>query len=106
VREHDWVIVNVYDAALWRDGLGHLVGVARRRDPGADVEELADPRVGGQKPDHPAEERTGRGADLLHHGGDLDQLPGGHPVGLEVVPAADQVIPDSCHVRHCGIDAG
>jgi hypothetical protein len=43
VSEYQRVVVDVDDPALRGDGLGHLVGVARRRQSGADVEELADP---------------------------------------------------------------
>src|SRR5216684_8031764 len=48
VREHQRVVVDVDDAALRHDGLGHLVGVVSRGQAGADVEELAYARLGGQ----------------------------------------------------------
>src|SRR5439155_19384220 len=48
VRQDQRVVVDVDDAALRRDGLGHLVRVAGRGQPGAEVEELPDARVGGQ----------------------------------------------------------
>jgi hypothetical protein len=51
------VVVDVDDPARRGDRLGHLVGVARGRKPGADVEELADPLRGGQVADGPPEER-------------------------------------------------
>ena len=60
VGEHDRVVVHVDDPGLRRDRLGDLVGVARRRDAGADVEELPDPRLGGQVADGAAEERPVR----------------------------------------------
>jgi hypothetical protein len=47
-------VVGVDDAALGRDRLGHLVGVVRRRDAGADVEELADAGLAGQIADERA----------------------------------------------------
>ena len=62
--EHDRVVVHVHDPGLRRDRLGDLVGVARRRDAGADVQELADPRVGGQVADGAAEERPVRPRQL------------------------------------------
>ena len=39
---HDGVVVHVDDPGFGGDGLGDLVGVARRGDAGADVQELAD----------------------------------------------------------------
>jgi hypothetical protein len=38
-----------------RDPLRDLVGIVCRRQPGADVEELPDSRLGGQESDGPAE---------------------------------------------------
>jgi hypothetical protein len=60
VREHDRVVVDVDDPALRRDLLGDLVGVARRGDAGADVEELPYPRLAGQVADGAPEERPVR----------------------------------------------
>ena len=57
VREHDLVVVDVDDPALRGDGLRHLVRVARRRQPGADVKELPDAGLAGQVPHGAAEER-------------------------------------------------
>src|SRR6185437_16428328 len=45
VREDDGVVVDVDDPCFRGDGLGDLVGAARRRDAGADVEELPYPRL-------------------------------------------------------------
>jgi len=47
-----------------------------------------------------------RGADLLHDRGYRDKLPRGLPVGLEIIPAADQVVPDPRHVGCRGVDLG
>jgi hypothetical protein len=49
VQEHDWVIVDVDDPAGRRRALGDLMRVAGGRDPRADVSELPDPRLGGEK---------------------------------------------------------
>jgi hypothetical protein len=57
VRQDDRVVVHVHDPCLGRDRLGDLVGVARGRYAGADVEELADSRFPGQVADGPPEER-------------------------------------------------
>ena len=46
--QHDGVVVDIDDAALWRHRLGDLVGVVGRGQAGADVEELADARLAGQ----------------------------------------------------------
>jgi len=60
VGQDDGVVVHVDDPGLRGDGLGDLVGVARRGYAGADVEELADAGLGGEVADHPAEERPVR----------------------------------------------
>ena len=49
VGEHDRVMVHICDAAVRRHRLRDLVRVIRGRDAGADVEELPDPRLGGQE---------------------------------------------------------
>jgi len=58
VSEHHRVVVHVDDPGRGRDGLGDLVGVARRRDAGADVEELPHPRFPGEVADGAPEERS------------------------------------------------
>ena len=58
VNQHQRIVVDVDDPGSGRDPLGHLVGVVRGRQTGADVEELADARLAGQVPDGPAEEGT------------------------------------------------
>jgi hypothetical protein len=60
------------------------VGVVGRRQPGADVEELADAFLGGQVADGPGQEGpvgASRGPDRRIGG---DGLLAGDPVGLEV----------------------
>ena len=51
VGEHDRVAIDVHDPGLGRDRLGDLVSAARRRDTGADVQELAHPRLPGKVAD-------------------------------------------------------
>src|SRR5690348_5088048 len=86
------VVVHVDDPGLRRDRLGDLVGVARGRDAGADVEELADPGFGGEEADGPPEERpVGAGSEsrvrIKCEGCVPDSTVGG-----VVVPAAQVVI--------------
>jgi hypothetical protein len=52
------VVIHVDDAGLGRGALRHLVGVVAAGQAGADVEELADARLGGQVVDRAAEEGT------------------------------------------------
>jgi hypothetical protein len=85
VSEDHRVVVDVHDAGLRRDGLGDLVGVARRRDAGADVEELADARLPGEVPDHAAEERPVRPRAVGHVRPDLKRRVHGRPVRRVVV---------------------
>jgi hypothetical protein len=59
-RVAGWARIAVHDPGLWRDGLGHLVGVARRGYAGADVEELPDTSLRSQVANHPPEERPVR----------------------------------------------
>jgi hypothetical protein len=81
-----------------------LVGVARGRDAGADVEELADPLLTGQAADHAAEERAvgAGGEDGL--GGDLEHRFGGRPVSRVIVLAAEQEIIHTGLVRHASVE--
>jgi len=50
------VVVRVHDAAVRGDRLRDLVGVARTRQAGADIEELPDAPFAGQVPHCPGEE--------------------------------------------------
>ena len=81
VGEDDRVVVHVDDPGLRCDVLGDLVSVARRRDAGADVEELPDPRLPGEVADGTAEERAVRvgAGDQLRV--DLERRLSGCPVG-------------------------
>ncbi len=53
VRQHQRVIVHIHDPGLRCHPLGHLMGIVRRRQAGADIQELADPRLTSQEPHHP-----------------------------------------------------
>ena len=50
------VVVHIDDKSVRGDGLRDLVRVLRRRQTGADVQELADPALTGQETHGPAEE--------------------------------------------------
>ena len=55
--QHQWVVIDIDDAAVRRDGLGDLMSVLGCGQAGADVEELADAALGGQEPYGPGKER-------------------------------------------------
>jgi hypothetical protein len=104
VGQHDRVVVHVDDPRLRGQLLGDLVDVARGRDAGPDVEELADAGLGDQEPHGPAHERP-LGP---HLGPDRRDLPGdglAHgPVRGEVVLAAQPVVVHPGRLGHVGVD--
>ena len=104
VGEHDRVVVHVDHPRLRRGRLGDLVGIARRRDAGADVQELADPRVGGKVADDAPEERAVRAAADGYPGVGLEPCLHGRPVGCVVVLAAEHVVVHPGLVRHAGVE--
>jgi hypothetical protein len=65
VRQHHLVVVRVDDPGLRHGRLGHLAGVVRGRDAGADVEELPDAPL-GHVPHRAAEERPVLAGDHAH----------------------------------------
>ena len=103
VRQHDGVVVHVDHPALGGDGLGDLVAVGRGRDAGPDVEELPDPRLGGQVADRAGHEGTvgAHRVDQVRIG--LQRRVAGRPVHRVVVLAAEPVIVDPGDVRHAGV---
>lgn len=52
MQEHQRVVVHIDDPALRRRPLGGFVGVVEGGQPGADIQELADARLGGQMGAH------------------------------------------------------
>jgi hypothetical protein len=86
--EHNWVVVGIDDPAFRRDGLGDLMGVARGRDAGADVEELPDASFFDQETHCPREVRPVRARGQHDVGEGIDRLIASRPVGGEVVLAA------------------
>ena len=104
VREHDRVVVDVDHPRLGGDGLRHLVGVVRRRQAGADVEELAD-ALARRQVAHRAGEEPPVGLDRQDRlRVDLQRLLADLPVDREVVLAAEPVVVDPGDVRHAGVD--
>ena len=106
VRQHQGIVVGVHDPGVRCHLLGHLVGIARCRQPGADVQELPDARLAGQVPDRPPQEgpvRPGLGHDARQH---RRNLVASLPVGRVVVRAAQPVIPDPRRMRHRRVQPG
>ena len=97
VRQDQRIVVGVHDPRFGSHPLGHLVGVVRGRQPGTDVQELAD---AGQIPDRPARKgpvRPGLCHDTRQHRGyPVTRL----PVDGEVVIAAQPVVPDPSRMRN------
>jgi hypothetical protein len=110
VREHDRVVVHVYDPRPRCLPLGDLVDVVLLRDAGADVEELPDPRLVNQMAHDPAEEGSVGAcvvADALEPAGPRGIGPLGRlPVDLEVGGPAKKVVVDTRHVRDGGVNLG
>jgi hypothetical protein len=100
VQQHHRIVVGVDDPRLGSHPLGHLVGVVRGRQPGTDVQELADARLAGQVADRPAQKgpvRPGLGHDARQHRGHLVAR---LPVDGEVILAAEPVVPDPGRMGH------
>ncbi len=88
---HHRVAIDVNDAGPGYHRLDHFVGVADRRQPGADVQELPHALLGNplRGPLMKAAVRPGAVPDLRHH---AQNLPGRLDVGREVVAAAQHVV--------------
>jgi hypothetical protein len=103
VRDGDRVDVDVDDARVGRAALGHVVHVAQRRYPGADIEELPDPGVGEPLHD-PAQVGAVGVRDQPDVGPHLDGPVEEHPVDLEVVGTAQREVVHPGRVRHRDVD--
>ena len=97
------VVVHVDDAGLRGDLLGDLVDVGAGGDPGADVEELADPLL-GEEADCPHQKRPVGAGGVAHLRGGCQHALGRRPVGGEVVLAAEQVVVGAGGMRDAGVD--
>jgi hypothetical protein len=73
--------------------------------PGTDVEELADARLGRQVTHRPAQERAAGAARFLGVRHDRQRAFRGHPVDREVVLAADHEVVDPGDARSRDVDA-
>jgi hypothetical protein len=82
------------------------VGVLRGRHAGADVEELPDAGVADQVGDSPFEERTGRPRHYGDVGVETGELVADLAVDLEVVVAAEPVVPDPGRMWDVGLELG
>jgi hypothetical protein len=104
VHDHHRVVVDVDDAGVRVSFLRRLVRVRAGGQPGADIEELADPRI-AQESDRPDEELAvaARGVQHLWH--KLQASLGRLPVGGEVVFATQDVVVHARGVRDVGADA-
>jgi hypothetical protein len=92
VGEHDRVVVDVDDPAVRCDLLSHLMGVLGGGQAGADVKELADPRLAGQVAHGPPQEGAVGAHAREDDRADLDDRLGRGPVGGEIVLAAEQEV--------------
>jgi hypothetical protein len=88
VGQHNRVVVHVDDPRFGPHGLGHLVRVVRRRDAGADIQELRKAGLRGQELDGPGQEPPVGPHVVPYPGLGLEYLFGRHPVRGEVVLAA------------------
>jgi hypothetical protein len=99
MRQDHRVVIDVGDPRLGGNGLGDLMGVTRRGDAGADVEELADSPLPGQVA-HGASEEGAVGADRGDQAGErLQGLFAGGPVSGEVVFAEIETCQHTCEAR-------
>ena len=80
------------------------MGGAHEGQPGADVEELPDPRLDDQEAQHALLEPAHGGRDGRYPRRGRAQDPRGLAVGLEVVLAAVQEVRHARRVRHPGVD--
>ena len=104
MREHDRVVVHVYDTRGRVGRLRDLVDVTHAGQSRADVEELRDARVGGQVPDGAAEERPVLPRRRPHRRPRQQRLVSRLPVSGKVVLAAEEVVVHPGRVRLGHID--
>ena len=106
VHQHHGVVVDVDDLGVRSHPLGDLVGVVGGGQAGADVQELTDARLTGQVPDR-ADQEGPRGASVLDDRRErLENLVADLAVDVEVVFAAQPVVPDPGRLGHVGVDLG
>ena len=106
MEQDDGIVIDVDNARVRRGRKHDLVRIVSGRDPGADVEKLPDPGLGGQESGRPGEERP-VGPHRLHDPGigRHDRVTG-RTVGREIVLASEPVIVHAGAVRHAGVNTG
>jgi hypothetical protein len=104
VNQDDRVVVHVDHAGFRRHSLCDFVGIVRRRNPGSDVEELADSCFTGQVADCPGEEGPVRQDPEPESRSGREHAFGGLPVGGEIVLAAEPVVVNPGRMRDRGVD--
>lgn len=104
MRHDHRVVVDVDDAALRRGRLGDFVGVVGRGQPGADVEELADPCLAGQVMDDADQEPALGARGVNNVGQDGTNLFADLAIDQVIVPAPQPIVPDPSRVRRGRVD--
>jgi hypothetical protein len=104
VAEDDGIVVDIDDPAFRGSRLRDLVHVVGRGQAGADVQELADARLGGEEPDRAAQEVTipPRSHDRARLY--LKDIFDSDPVSLEVVLSPEQRVIYPRHVGDCRVE--
>jgi hypothetical protein len=98
VTDHDGVVVDIDDTGVLVTFLSDLIRVRTGREPGADVEKLADARI-PQEPDRADQEGAVLPRRHPHLGHVLQPDLSHLPVGGEVVLAPQDVVIDTRRVR-------
>jgi hypothetical protein len=106
VRQHHRVVVHVHDPRVRCDGLRGLMRAARRRQPGADIEKLADPCLGGEVLDHPGQEGAVGPRPGHHLRAVIHDLFGHLAVSREMILAAQPVPVHPRRVGHRRVERG
>jgi hypothetical protein len=104
VQQHHRIVVDVDDAAVGGDLLGHLVRVVSAGQSRTDVEVLPYPSFARQVPNGADEERAVRPHPMSDVRVQFEGAVSGFPVDSEVVLAAQPVVVDPCLVRDARID--
>ncbi len=104
VRVDDRVVVDVDDVHARVDLVRDLADVARRGQPGPDVDQLGDAHLADQVAHHPAQERAIVLGGQRRLGRELHRPARELPVGREVVLAADEVVVHPGDVRLRNVD--
>src|SRR6185437_11574080 len=98
VQEYHGIVVDVNDTSIRMPGLGDLVGIGTGRQPGPDVEELADSAV-AQEPSRVHQELAVCARAVPDLWRDLEGHFGRLPVAGEVVLTAQKVVVDPGWMR-------